>query len=163
MTFRVTDFIDSMFIQLLSSLCRFATLSILHSLISLSLSFHLWWSFECFNLVHIGNRYCAAWYNYYVNMLSCKSCNFLLFIWLILLQVTRQSQKFCPEAIMFLQTLLMAAANMKMVQCQDFQAWFPRSLLCVLFCSFNIRMHLMFFFINQAVNCLAFTWDYTCW
>uniref|UniRef100_A0A2N9EUF7 Nucleolar protein 14 n=1 Tax=Fagus sylvatica TaxID=28930 RepID=A0A2N9EUF7_FAGSY len=37
------------------------------------------------------------------------------------MQVTSQSQKFCPEAIMFLQTLLMAATDRKPVSCQDSQ------------------------------------------
>ncbi|KAL4639817.1 hypothetical protein ACB092_03G245500 [Castanea dentata] len=43
------------------------------------------------------------------------------FLCSMLLSVTRQSQKFCPEAIMFLQTLLMAATDKKPVSCQDSQ------------------------------------------
>ncbi|KAE8023109.1 hypothetical protein FH972_008853 [Carpinus fangiana] len=43
------------------------------------------------------------------------------FLCSMLLSVTRQSKKFCPEAIMFLRTLLMAATNRKQVSCQDSQ------------------------------------------
>ncbi|GMY20175.1 nucleolar protein 14 [Fagus crenata] len=43
------------------------------------------------------------------------------FLCSMLLSVTSQSQKFCPEAIMFLQTLLVAATDRKRVSCQDSQ------------------------------------------
>ncbi|KAG6708692.1 nucleolar protein 14 isoform X1 [Carya illinoinensis] len=59
------------------------------------------------------------------------------FLCSMLLSVTRQSQKFCPEAITFLRTLLMAAANTKPVQCQDSLFYYRlefkalRPLLCI--------------------------------
>ncbi|GAV69844.1 Nop14 domain-containing protein [Cephalotus follicularis] len=41
------------------------------------------------------------------------------FLCSMLFSVTKQSRKFCPEAIMFLRTLLMAATSRKQLSCQD--------------------------------------------
>ncbi|KAK9277046.1 hypothetical protein L1049_006585 [Liquidambar formosana] len=59
------------------------------------------------------------------------------FLCSMVLSVAKQSQKFCPEAIMFLRTLLMAATNKKPVSCQDSQFYYLmelkvlRPLLCI--------------------------------
>lgn len=56
-----------------------------------------------------------------VGSLMCLS-NFVNF-----LQVTKQSRKFCPEAIIFIQTLLMAAMNEESEFFQDSQVcYLPR-------------------------------------
>ncbi|KAA8529305.1 hypothetical protein F0562_033896 [Nyssa sinensis] len=54
------------------------------------------------------------------------------FICSMVLSVTKQSRKFCPEAITFLETLLMAAVDRKPGLCQHSQLYRP--LLCVRGC-----------------------------